>query len=194
MKIVFLDVDGVLNHCEVYEPGHIPFTARQDFHPDNVAIANTIIREGNAKICVSSDWRSDPNIEKVLHDNGIVGEVIGVTCRAYYTTDGLVITRGHEIDLWLRHDHEYKLAVPKHYPRWPDNFETPESFVILDDTPLFLYKAPRVMAPEIPYITERLVQIKGRLGGLTEDHIQPALDLLNTPFIPPWKKEEDAAS
>jgi hypothetical protein len=182
MKIIFLDVDGVLNHIK-------PGCLGEDFHPDNVAIANAIIKESGAKICVSSDWRMHDDIDDILHDGGIVGDIIGVTCRAYYSIDGLSICRGHEIDFWLKHDHECKLATPKHYAKWPDNFETPESFVILDDTKLYLGSAPTEFLPMPNHITDRLVQITGRMG-LQPEHVQLALDVLNTPFTPPWEQED----
>lgn len=173
MKVVFLDVDGVLNNSSSSD--------YEFFDPKNIDMANTIVRESGAKICISSDWRIHDNIEDILYNEGVRGDVVGITCRAYYSIDDLALSRAHEIDLWLKHDHECKLAVPKHYARWPDGFETPESFVILDDTSLYVKGSGRGFAPRLDYIDERLVQTDPKVGLQLED-VPKALEILNTSF------------
>ena len=94
MKILFLDIDGVLNnevilknapHCEVLDA-------------TNVQQLNHIIAQTGAKVVVSSAWRQGRTIkqlQEVLEHDGFVGEVIGKTPRL------LAGVRGDEIMSWI---------------------------------------------------------------------------------------------
>ena len=83
MKVVFLDIDGVLNHCETRsgvpsagEPLPIPIA------PECMARLNRLIAETEAKIVISSSWRLFArwqDLGPALVRHGLVAEVIGET-------------------------------------------------------------------------------------------------------------------
>jgi hypothetical protein len=110
MKVVFLDIDGVLINMESCAAGSgIP-------HPSCVAALNSLTDRGNAFIVVSSGWRLGRTVimlREMLKGWGVTGTVLGAT-------PDLDTYRGSEIRKWLddwcsRYGHEV------------------ESFVILDD-------------------------------------------------------------
>ena len=72
MKVIFLDIDGVLNTCDGLETG---------IDRGLVAHLNTLVRESGASIVVSSSWRIAGlrRIRTILREHGFVGRVSGVT-------------------------------------------------------------------------------------------------------------------
>jgi hypothetical protein len=117
-KIIFLDIDGVLNTFTDETP-----RSRYPLLPRCVENLNKIIRETQAKIVVSSTWRflfkTPKDLEKVLKESGFEGEIFDFTDSLpnYYSV------RGNEIKKWLE-DHEELLGVPYY------DFS---SYIILDD-------------------------------------------------------------
>lgn len=113
MKIIFLDIDGVLNSVAWLKT--LPEPPRIDEMIDREAVRrlNRLLDEtGGAKIVVSSTWRlgkSVQNLQEILEKFGCTGTVIG---KAPY----LGKRRGYEIQHWLS-----------------EQAEQPERFVILDD-------------------------------------------------------------
>ena len=108
-SIIFLDFDGVLNsERSTHELG-----TRYRFSRTNVESFNSILRETDARIVISSSWREHwtlrENAQFLERDGVLSGRVLGKTPR-------LDRERGLEIDAWLS-------SVP--YPV--------KSFVILDD-------------------------------------------------------------
>jgi hypothetical protein len=123
-KIIFLDIDGVLNVCypEHDEYGRI-------FHPNFVDNLKRVIDETGAKIVISSTWRYAglERMKEMWQKRNLPGEVIDVTpdC-TYLYNEGLLqlttrIERGHEIEYWL-----------------DENPGLVENYVILDDNSDFL--------------------------------------------------------
>lgn len=111
MKIIFLDVDGVLN---VVTKSFDEFGAI--FNPHFTSNLERIIRETNAKIVISSSWRIS-GYEKMVAmwtKRGLKGEVIGITPNHMFST-GSTLQRGKEIDEWISKN------------------EPIENYVILDD-------------------------------------------------------------
>ena len=117
-KIIFLDIDGVLN---VYCQGRDVFGCTFHKHfEDNLRL---IIEQTGAKIVISSTWRySGLKVMQEMWDSrGLAGEVIDITpnevdvvkrgtCEFYD-----LVERGHEIQQWI-----------------DDNSDI-ESYVIIDD-------------------------------------------------------------
>lgn len=102
MKVIFLDIDGVLNHYYWYRErrykSNLPHPL-DDFDPKSVSYLNNITDKTGAKIVISSSWRFDPDIIIILHKVGITGEIIGCTPDLYNTYGSLC--RGKEIDVVL---------------------------------------------------------------------------------------------
>lgn len=162
MKIIFLDIDDVLNSNATWDrqkngmcPGWGSLAPKGGFReimlgvdPVFVELLNKIIDATNAKVVVSSDWRfyfnQDALIE-ILEDAGFKGEVVGMT--------GVHLkTRGREIANWLNQNQESLGGI--------------ESFVILDDR--------NDMDDLLPFLVET------KYGeGLQEEHVEQAINLLN---------------
>ena len=121
MKLIFLDIDGVLNHELFYKSGSreerfklaneekdLPYGC-SNIDPEKVSLLNTLIKETGAKVVVSSSWRTGRSVEDlqaVLDWNGFQGEVIGKTIRLGFKTPKDVdynysVPRGCEIKAWL---------------------------------------------------------------------------------------------
>lgn len=106
MKVIFLDVDGVLNSSQ---DGN-SIRLRTDSH---LELLEHIVRETGAKVVLSSSWRIGPakalnNLHKRLEEYGL--EIMDST------PDLGSLCRGDEIRQWLKNNGEYV-----------------EKFVILDD-------------------------------------------------------------
>ncbi len=97
MKVIFLDIDGVLN---VIPQGHDAYGGI--FHPEFVDNLERIINETDAKIVISSSWRHS-GLQKMLemwNFRNLPGEVIGVTPDLYRFLDfegQRTMVRGDEI-------------------------------------------------------------------------------------------------
>jgi hypothetical protein len=112
IKLIILDVDGVLNHNKAPERLNVSHL----YDPECVARLNGLIEEHHAKLLVCSAWRIGQTIgsmQELLESIGVKGEVIGLTpwYQGYHTRDD-------EITAWF-----------SHY----DDFSNIYSMVLLDD-------------------------------------------------------------
>jgi len=113
MKIIFLDIDGVLNSVNSFKYQHRRNI--QDYDepfPHYVKILNLILRKTDAEIVLSSTWRIHglDYMNKLFEQCGIIKQIFSMTPRLH-------IKRGLEIQRWL--DDHKDLEI--------------ESFVIIDD-------------------------------------------------------------
>jgi hypothetical protein len=123
VRVIFLDIDGVLNHPGRYgdgswkqEPKDGPL--RVPVEPACMTRLNRLITETSAGVVISSSWRLFARFEDLgpaLQRYGLVGDVIGETpdlvndpvwLEAWRTRDGAPFTyehmeRGWEIREWL---------------------------------------------------------------------------------------------
>jgi hypothetical protein len=106
MKVIFLDIDGVLNSQKFYEE-------TEDFMwdmfcPRAVKNLNEILEKTGAKIVVSSSWRLGRSIDglKVLFTQNGVNEskIIGVTPKLHFHQKNYSVPRGCEIKHWLENN------------------------------------------------------------------------------------------
>jgi hypothetical protein len=179
IKIIFLDVDGVLN---VIPQGFDEFGGI--FHPQFVDNLTHVIEMTEAKIVVSSSWRQSglDFIKNMWEKRGYPGEVIDVTpslylkrggCIVFYndklqrhpteSVGGYSIPRGCEIEYWLDHESE--------------KFGFVENFVILDDDTDFLYSQRNNLV-----ITYKNHSHKDAIDfgyGLTKKCAEKAIKILN---------------
>lgn len=108
IKIVFLDIDGVLNNT--FERTHYITRSPRDGHfisPTCVDRLNEITSFTGAKIVVTSTWRlgsTDEEMARVLEVSGVTGEYIGMTGRE--SESGEYIMRGNEIFAWILRNEE----------------------------------------------------------------------------------------
>lgn len=156
MKVLFLDIDGVLNHFAFLlgRASHPAMTNDETsgtewIDPDCVAHLNAIIARSGAKVVISSSWRyvyGPAAMERILRRRGFIGEVIGETQKTN-------LTRGEEIAAWLK-------AAP----------EPVDGFAILDDD--------TDMAP----LGAHQVVTSHATGGLLAEHVEQALAILGEPL------------
>lgn len=155
-KVVFLDIDGVLNSRQwirrMPKRGSVPMDHGW-FDPDTIALLNRLTEATGAVIVISSAWRQygEKYMRELLAAVGVTAEVIGVTPILY--EDGEILTpvcRGEEIQAWLD-EHADEVA----------------SFVILDDI-----DEMQCMRPNCLVQTNREV-------GLTEKNVESAMAWLD---------------
>lgn len=98
IKLVFLDIDEVLNCWSMYKDGDtIIGTPGGKLSLRCLTVLNEFIGETSAKIVLSSTWRKDEYVEDYLYEAGLKGEIVGKTpfLGTPYTF------RGNEIHAWL---------------------------------------------------------------------------------------------
>lgn len=135
MKLVFCDIDGVLNSFEAHIDPNMP---HETWNPETMAAfgielevfkeyvdrVNRIVEETGARIVLSSSWRVGyladyADVIIYLHNSGLKGFIVGRT--PWLDEDGEAYhTRGEEINGWF-----------ENHPN-----EEIESFVVLDDNEL----------------------------------------------------------
>ena len=152
MKLIFLDMDGVMNDTKTLEAAAKNYDP--DLHWDQivgdefVVRLNSLVAASGAKVALSSDWRYYfPNLTPfidLMNRRGFVGQVIGKT---------------PSLD-------ERWTEIREFMDQLVEAGETVESFVILDD-----YKD---MGPLLPFL---VLTEKGQ--GLQDEHVEQALAILN---------------
>ena len=107
MKIIFLDIDGVLNYTQWYvddrNPGNL-YGEEGDLDPLCINRIINICNETGAKVVISSDWRiSWYGTQMRLANMGLTEDyVIDKTPeRIWITVPGFDHSRGAEINDWL---------------------------------------------------------------------------------------------
>lgn len=158
MKIIFLDIDGVLNVC--YPKDRDKYGS--GFHPHFVENLRHIIQETGAKIVISSSWRMSGldtmiNMWKYRKYPGIVIDVTPNLCYNSRTDD---IGRGDEILAWYK-----------------DHFKYIDSFVIIDDDTDMLDIQKRYNFVQTSNVWDHSDHVQGY--GLTTECAKQAIKILN---------------
>ena len=132
MKVIFLDIDGVLNTeryiVEAIEndmPVHDKYGHIFDYK--SIEVLRNIIKESDAKIIISSTWRYSGirEMKEMWRQRKLPGEVIDITFardtskleeqkklfKELYNEDIYNRTRGQEIDIYLKTHPEVKKYV-----------------------------------------------------------------------------------
>lgn len=158
-KIIFLDIDGVLNSdmwLRSLTPENWPAS---HIDPEAVAVLNQIICRTEAKCVISSAWRKQYSldyIKKALSDAGFTGEIVGQTPDFFalrHQRTSKAYTRGDEIQAWIDQQ---------------DN--KPEAFLILDD------------CEDMAHLTGHLIKTDG-VFGLLPEHVKDAVIMLGCEFF-----------
>ena len=149
MKIIFLDIDGVLN-CEsayrngecqyqewVWEDGRIDHY--QKFCTRSKELLNKLIDETGAKIVISSTWRQSgiEFMKKVWKMEKMSGEIIGIT--PSLRSDKLRIPRGMEIEFYLNEMNFFHINWSEKEQQRIINESGVENYIIIDDDSDMLY-------------------------------------------------------
>lgn len=166
MKIIALDVDGVLNsyHCKNTLHG---FTFLQE---EKLVLLKELVDASGAKLLLSSTWREGWRLRDVGASNERVQEEIRFFevfedklaeygLRLYdYTPTVYALNRGKEIAAWLETHPEVQV----------------DSMVVLDDMD------GRHLRPFSRYLVQTSM-----VDGLQQRHLDRALRILNTPWVQP---------
>jgi hypothetical protein len=160
VKLVFLDIDGVVNPgtlvwdghqtTEEYRSGTHDYRALADLDETAVKRVNRLCRETGAVVVISSTWRILHRLSDIrgwLLKKGLTVPIIGTTPK----TGG---PRGRQIQEWLDTTRDM-------------GRDTVESFVILDDD------------SDMEHLSHRLVQTTFE-HGLQDEHVERARVLLET--------------
>lgn len=159
MKIIFLDVDGVLNSVQYYTD-HEDDMEENPIDPECVRRVHEIVAATDARIVLTSSWRTEWSREA-----GQMGELCRkmVDLMAEYHMEIYDKTgrdkngeRGQEIKDWLQ-------QAP----------EKVESFVILDDSDFWWKKHG---------LDDRWVRTDFCDGGLKDGDVPKAIDILSRPL------------
>ncbi len=155
MKVIFLDIDGVLvtRNSIKYQLDKFPNDTGIRFCKNAVKNLNKLTRLTKAKIVISSTWRlfhSLENLQSILKKQGIKGKIISTTSidRAPVEID---IPRGQKIADWLVKHPEV------------------ERYVIIDDD---------VQADCIQFHPHNCVETSYKFGFSSEDKLNDALEIL----------------
>jgi hypothetical protein len=161
MKLIFLDIDGVLNSDRFFAEAQPARWGIGHIDPGAVGRVEELARRTGAHIVISSAWRHAypvADLRVILRVAGLEARIVGATPDLDDGgPDGLV--RAAEITAWLE----------GHALRAEHGFaELVERYVILDDLEDFGALEPRVVRTRFA-------------DGLLEEHVERAAALLESP-------------
>lgn len=143
MKLIMLDIDGVLNHEEGYINKECIFHSDrqyQGFAPEIKRLLNLLIEKTGAKLVISSTWRSDgiERLKQIFEWEGIIGEIVGVT--PHFSIKGYGSEpRGCEIECYLEEQGFWHINWCKDEQRKYMDKSGIDNYIILDDDSDMLY-------------------------------------------------------
>lgn len=99
-KIIFLDIDGVLNRLGTDRRTRVRFRGFIGMDPELVERFNKLVETTGASVVLSSTWRMSDTWREDMRQNGITCDFIDRT--PYLRNgDGIHLERGEEIDMWI---------------------------------------------------------------------------------------------
>lgn len=171
-KVIFLDIDGVLNSRQWFMNEYSKNKPRFQIDPKTIKRLNHIIYKTSAKIVISSTWRSGREIDWfnwVFNLHGFNGLVIGKT--PIINHDKVIIPRGIEIMEFYGTHYGY----PAYFKEHPSRLY---SYVILDDDSDMLYEQKdNFIHTDFEY-------------GLLDHHVPKIINILNTKLPTRYIKED----
>jgi hypothetical protein len=186
MKIIFLDIDGVLNCENAYRAGECKYQEwiwedgtkdhYQRFCVRSKELLNQLIDSTGAKIVISSTWRMSgiEFMRKVWELEEMHGEIIGIT--PSMRTQGISIPRGMEIEYFLENDLGFQ------HINWSEEEQQRamdesgvENYIIIDDDSDMLYRQRNHFIHVLPSPRNK--------DGFNQKYFEEALQKLNSTVI-----------
>lgn len=157
MKVIFLDIDGVLNEFEdIRLANTLDCVSRE-----KIARLNRIIDATGAVCVLSSSWRIIHSLDwmrEFLKEHGFTGQLIDKTIN--YTGILSENRRGYEIHSWLMG-------------------REVDSFIILDDADDMEPHLDRLVQTSFYSFDPDEFEPEGVKGGLQDEHVKKAIKMLN---------------
>jgi len=162
MKLIFLDIDGVLNHDLFYKEKSQDDRYKEvgypdcDIDPKKIKLLNKLIKDTGAKVVISSTWKKSSTwrkgrtveiLQDILDRNGFKGKIIGLTPCLYLEKN--FMPRGIEIYSYLKDNQKHNTR----YVIFDDDSDMmlwqKDNFFLVDNycglTPNIIYKATRFL-------------------------------------------------
>lgn len=187
MKIIFLDIDGVLNCENAYKSGECHYVTwkwengkednHQSFFSKSKILLNQLIKETGAKIVISSTWRHSgiDFMKKVWELEEMEGEIIGIT-PDFRNNSKISIPRGVEIDHFLKWNLNFE------HINWDETIQLKymeksgvENYIIIDDDGDMLYQQRNHFVHVLPSPRNK--------DGFNQKYYKQALAILNKDII-----------
>lgn len=159
MRVIFLDIDGVLNSKEFFK-NRQPTQGLNEIDEEKVKLLQQIVQATNAKIVLTSTWRIYDKADKVYQH--LVDVLAKYDLSIFDCTPWINENRPHEIAVWLSMWNALR-DVHKHI----------FGFVSLDDDFTAKQYARYGMQHQLIKTT-----FYGEHGGLQPEHVQQAIDIL----------------
>jgi hypothetical protein len=188
MKVIFLDIDGVLNCEDAYRSGECKYTEWINHRGDNdhhqsfcswsKEWLNKLINETDAKIVISSTWRHSgiEFMQSVWKHENMCGEIIGITPSFRGDIKGYTIPRGCEIDHYLENDLKFNhINWDKGIQQEYINKSGVDNYIIIDDDSDMLYGQRHHFVHVLPSPRNK--------RGFDEQHYKLGLEMLSKTVI-----------
>ena len=188
MKIIFLDIDGVLNCENAYRNGECKYVdwinhrGDKDHHQSFCSWSkewlNKLIDETGAKIVISSSWRHSgiEYMQSVWAHEKMSGEIIGITPDFRWKAKDYTPPRGCEIDWYLNR------ILGFNHINWDSDVQKEymdksgiENYIIIDDDSGMLYGQRNHFIHVLPSPRNK--------NGFCEEHYKLGLEKLNKSVI-----------
>lgn len=198
VKVVILDVDGVLNHQKFYDWRSKQMTAGKwkpvkgldNFSPESIKYLNMLTDATGAKIVLSASMRFDgtiPQLQKLFKRAGVTGDIIGRTPFLQSITSPLMsketsisTPRGIEIRWWLNEQGFKRISWSKSSQAEKLKKSRVTNYVILDDDSDMLLEQQ-----------EHFVKCNAYKDGFNEKCLQKAINILNMDVNKLYAKTQD---
>jgi hypothetical protein len=188
MKLIFLDIDGVLNCENAYRAGECRYVEWVNHRGDNdhhqsfctwsKEWLNKLIKETGADIVISSTWRHSgvEYMRSVWEHEKMEGNIIGVTPDFRWKAEGYTPPRGCEIEWYLN-----KVLGFNHI-NWDPTVQLGymeksgvENYIIIDDDADMLYGQRNHFVHVLPSPRNK--------DGFNESHYKQGLEMLQKTII-----------
>jgi len=103
MKVIFLDIDGVLNRLGTPQEGRTTtqWNGFIGMEPELVQRFNSLVKKTGVQVVLSSTWRLSPTWREDMKGNGLDFEFLDRTESLYDANKSRRLDRGFEINKWL---------------------------------------------------------------------------------------------